>query len=76
MSIRKLIRDLRTEEDPARREELCNRLADQYQLTLALRFQQQKELEAYRARVEALEAENAALEALSSGKPEHRRGLG
>ena len=56
MSIRKLIRDLRTEEDPAQREELCNRLADQYQLTLALRFQQRKELEAYRARVEALEA--------------------
>ncbi|MCY4647099.1 MAG: hypothetical protein OXE73_09500 [Gammaproteobacteria bacterium] len=56
MSIRKLIRDLRTEEDPARREELCNQLADQYQLTLALRFQQQKELESYRARIEALEA--------------------
>lgn len=56
MSIRKLIRDLRTEEDPARREELCNRLEDQYQLTLALRFQQQRELEAYQVRVEALEA--------------------
>ena len=65
MSIRKLIRDLRTEEDPARREELCNRLADQYQLTLALRFQQQKELEACRAENAALEARVESLEALS-----------
>jgi chromosome segregation ATPase len=55
MSIRKLIRDLRTA-PPYLRRALCDELADQYQLTLALRFQQREEIEALEEKIRSLKA--------------------
>ena len=58
MSFRELIKDLRTA-PLKRRKALCDELAKQYQLTLKLRFQQRKEIKAYRDRVAALEGKIA-----------------